>query len=215
MIEKNTIASRRGRPPRTEEHLAATRSTVILATRELFAMHRYKNISMRKIAEKANCRPSTLYALFPNKNELLHQTLEVIYSELTSLLEDCYKKSNESDRLKNLCYVQLDFWLHRPGDYKAIFFIEDIHVNSEKVNYLKRSTFFQLEIYTRVIIEDQLRGELRAGDPEEIKNILLCSIIGTVLSFTNIFQYKSEFFEKSKEKTIEYLILGLKQINLD
>ncbi|MEQ1137329.1 TetR family transcriptional regulator [Acinetobacter seifertii] len=83
-MEKTYIdASRRGRPPRTEDQLEASRNSIIQAARDLFAIHGYEGVSMRKIAVKANCLPSTLYLLFPRA--LLHKAiLEGFFSNIIS-----------------------------------------------------------------------------------------------------------------------------------
>lgn len=199
----------RGRPPRTIDQITASRNSVIQAARELFAIHGYNSVSMRKIASKAKCLPATLYDLFPNKRELLNQILEAIYIDLSIQLEECYKISHESNRLENLCFSQLDFWLNRPGDFKAVYLREDTYLDSEQENISKKFSIFQTEIYTRVIIEYQYRGNLKSGNPEEIKNILLCAIFGIVLSLIHTSKYSFENLEKIKEKTIRSLIIGL------
>ncbi|PKF31685.1 TetR/AcrR family transcriptional regulator [Acinetobacter proteolyticus] len=211
MTNKQINSMRRGRPPRSADQITASRNTIIQAARELFAIHGYNGVSMRKIAGKANCLPATLYALFPSKRELLNQILEVVYIDLTIQLEECYKTSSESDRLENLCLVQLNFWVNRPGDYKAILLIEDTYLDFEEEYCSKKSAIFQLEIYTRVIREAQSRGKLKAGSPEEIRSILLCTILGIALSMINIPKYHLKISEKIKENAIRALIAGLKQ----
>ncbi|WP_151766570.1 TetR/AcrR family transcriptional regulator [Acinetobacter seifertii] len=210
-MEKTYIdASRRGRPPRTEDQLEASRNSIIQAARDLFAIHGYEGVSMRKIAVKANCLPSTLYLLFPSKNELLHKILEVIYKDLNIQLEQCYRSSYEPDRLQNLCLILLEFWLDRPGDCKAIFLIEDNHFESKEDSYLNKLEIFQLNIYNQTIIEAQLRGEIKDGDPEEIKNILLFTIFGIALSLISISKYHFKNEKKIREKIVKSLINGIK-----
>ncbi|KXZ71205.1 Nucleoid occlusion factor SlmA [Acinetobacter venetianus] len=209
---KNTLikTSRRGRPPRTEDQILASRNLIIQVARELFATHGYEGVSMRKIAMKANCLPATLYSLFPSKSDLLYQILEFINIELTLRLENCYNNSHELKRLENLCYIQLDFWLERPGDCKAIFLIEDVYFKYEENIFFNKSSFFQLDIYMLAIQEAQSRGDVKAGDPEEIKNIIICTIFGIALSLISISKYHLDDPKITGEKTIRSLINGLK-----
>ncbi|WP_436863536.1 TetR/AcrR family transcriptional regulator [Acinetobacter haemolyticus] len=210
MKNKLIKSSRRGRPPRTEEQLLANRNLIIRAARELFATHGYEGVSMRKIAIKANCLPATLYSLFPSKSDLLYQILEFINIELTFQLEKCYDTSQGLVRLENLCYAQLNFWLERPGDCKAIFLLEDVYFKYEEKYFFNKLSIFQLDIYIKAIIEAQSRGEVKAGDPEEIKNIILCSIFGIALSLISISKYHLDDQKILGEKTICLLINGLK-----
>lgn len=211
MENKQTNAPRRGRPPRSQEQITASRNVIIQAARDLFAAHGYEGVSMRKIAAKAECLPATLYTLFPSKRHLLHHIWEGIFLDLMTTLETCYNNSPEPDRLKNLCLTQVDFWLNRPDDCRAIFLIEDHPQSAEEHYFVEDSQAVpQLEIYTRAIKEAQDRGEVRAGNPDEIKNVLLCSILGIALSLIGIPEYPWDNPNTLKENTIHALILGLK-----
>ena len=210
MKNKLIKTSRRGRPPRTEEQILASRNLIIRAARELFAIHGYEGVSMRKIAIKANCLPATLYSLFPSKSYLLYQILESINIELTLQLEKCYNNDQGLERLENLCYLQLDFWLERPGDCKAIFLMEDEYFKYEGKYFLNKSSIFQLDIYIISILQAQSCGDVKAGDPEEIKNILFCTVFGIALSLISISMYHLADPKIIGKKAISSLINGLK-----
>ncbi|MGA6135540.1 TetR/AcrR family transcriptional regulator [Acinetobacter sp. TUM15071] len=210
-MENNQIkAPRRGRPPRSQEQIEANRNVIIQAARDLFAAHGYEGVSMRKIAAQADCLPATLYTLFPSKRQLLHHIWEVIFLDLMLELEECYNNSPESERLEKLCTAQVDFWLNRPNDCRAIFLIEDHPQNAEEHYFVDASQAVpQLEIYTRAIKEAQARGEIHAGDANEIKNVLLCSMLGITLSLIGIPEYPWGNPNILKEMTISALIKGL------
>lgn len=210
MNHKFINMSQYGRSPLQEDETQPSRTSIIRTARELFTVEGYENVSMLKIAEKASCLPSNLYTLFPSKRILLHEVSEFIYQDLKVYLEDCYEKSHETERLESLCFAQIDFWLSRPGDWKVIFFSEDISLNFRKTIFSKKTDLFRLQIYNRVIIEAQLNGIIRSGSSEEIKNILLFTIIGTVLILINQDEYNFENIKKLKEKAIRSLINGLK-----
>ncbi|MFV5661901.1 TetR/AcrR family transcriptional regulator [Acinetobacter pittii] len=207
MNHKFINMSQDGRSPLQEDETKPSRTLIIQTARELFTVEGYENVSMLKIAEKASCLPSNLYTLFPSKRILLHEVLELIYQDLKAYLEECYEKSHETERLESVCFAQIDFWLSQPGDWKIIFLSEDIYLNYRKEIVSKKSALFKLEIYNRVIIEAQLNGIIRSGSSEEIKNILLSTIMGTVLILINHHEYN---IKNLKEKTIRSLINGLK-----
>ena len=89
MENKETKTSRRGRPPRSQEQITASRNVIIQAAKDLFAAHGYEGVSMRKIAAQADCLPATLYTLFPNKRQLLHYIWENIFLDL---MKNFFKK---------------------------------------------------------------------------------------------------------------------------
>ncbi|WP_228270361.1 hypothetical protein [Acinetobacter colistiniresistens] len=83
--------------------------------------------------------------------------------------------------------------------------------NEEKHYFVEDSQAIpQLEIYTQAIREAQMRGEMRAGDANEIKNVLLCGILGVTLSLIGIPEYAWGNPDSLKEMTIGALILGLR-----
>ncbi len=47
-----------------------------------------------------------------------------------------------------------------------------------------------LDIFRRAIAEAQSRGEIIDGDPEELKNVLLCAFHGVALNLLTISEYR-------------------------
>ena len=88
MNEHEKNQPRRGRPTRSLEQIEASRDKIIQVARDLFAVEGYAGVSMRKIAAKADCTPSMLYTLFPNKKQLLHFIWESIFADLLVELEE-------------------------------------------------------------------------------------------------------------------------------
>lgn len=202
--------ARRGRPPRSEQQLENSRQLIVDAARALFATEGYQGVSMRKVAAKANCLPSMLYAFFPNKRTLLHFLWEGVFSDLVMLMERVYAETAATDRLQALCLASIDFWLQRPEDYRAIFLVEDIPQTAEDSYFVDSSQVLpRFSIYDKAIAEAQQRGELRAGDPTEIKNILLCAIQGLVFNLVNIPEYPWGDPKRMRDETVRILIKGL------
>lgn len=209
--ENQHQAARRGRPPRSEQQLENNRQLIVKAARDLFAAEGYEGVSMRKVAAKANCLPSMLYAFFPNKRALLHFLWEGVFSDLVTLLEKVYAESVAVDRLQALCLANIDFWLHRPEDYRAIFLVEDIPQHAGDSYFVDSSQALpRFSIYDKAIAEAQLRGELHAGDPNEIKNILLCVIQGLVFNLISIPEYPWGNPQRMRDETVRTLIKGFK-----
>lgn len=203
---------RRGRPPRSAQQLENSRQLIVEAARDLFAAEGYQGVSMRKVAAKANCLPSMLYAFFPNKRTLLHYLWESVFSDLFSLLEKVYLDTPVVDQLEALCLANIDFWLQRPEDYRAIFLVEDLPQSAEDSYFVDSSQVLpRFNIYDKVIAEAQQRGELRAGDPNEMKNILLCAIQGLVFNLINIPEYPWGDPKRMRDETVRTFIKGFKK----
>src|SRR5215472_14434041 len=70
-----------------------TRQEILDAARELFVHDGYANVSMRKIAEKAEYAPGTIYLYFRDKSEILESLCEETFAKLHKRLENIEKDS--------------------------------------------------------------------------------------------------------------------------
>ena len=203
--------TRRGRPARSDQQAEASRSLIVESARRLFAAEGYEGVSMRKIAALAQCSPAALYTLFPNKRQLLRGVWEELFSELLVQIEAAYTGSAEPDRVEAICLAFVDFWLQRQDDYRAIFMIED-RLQGEHDSYFVDSAqvMQRMAVLRRGITEAQARGELRAGDPVEIQNVLLCGIQGIALNLIGMPEVPWGDPHRLKQATIRALVTGLR-----
>jgi hypothetical protein len=120
MENKQTNAPRRGRPPRSQEQITASRNVIIQAARDLFAAHGYEVYPCVKSQPKQNvCQQRSIPC--SRVKDIYSIIFGKAFLDLMTTLETCYNNSPEPDRLKNLCLTQVDFWLNRPDDCRAIF----------------------------------------------------------------------------------------------
>jgi len=204
-------AARKGRPPRSEQQAETSRGLILEAARKLFADEGYDGVSMRKIASIAQCSPAALYTLFPNKRQLLRHLWEEVFAALFGVLEAAYDRSAEPDRVEALCLAFVDFWLQRPDDYRAIFLIQDRLQGAQDSYFVDSSDVLsRMGILRRSITEAQARGELRAGDPYGIQNVLLCGVQGIALNLITIPEYPWGDPDRIKQDTIRTLVTGLR-----
>src|SRR5215216_6461878 len=76
-----------GPKQRREREKETLRQEILDAARDLFVTEGYQNVSMRKIAEKIEYSPTTIYLYFRDKADLLFQICEETFSSLLSTLE--------------------------------------------------------------------------------------------------------------------------------
>lgn len=210
MDEKRPEPPRRGRPPRSSDAIESQRQHIVAAARDLFAAEGYDGVSMRKVAAKAGCLPSTLYTLFPGKRQLLHFLWGHIFAELNDAL-DRSAGQEAPDGLTRLCLTHIDFWLQRPQDYRAIFLVEDRVQDSDDPYFVESAVAARyLGIMHRAIVDGQARGEIGSGNPDEIRKILLCCIQGVAYNLIAIPEYDWGDADRLKTMVIGAAILGLR-----
>lgn len=211
MQESSTNLARRGRPPRSAEEVGANRARIVAAARDLFAADGYDGVSMRKVAARAQCLPSALYTLFPNKRQLLHCLWEGIFIDLIAAMEQSHAASAPGGRLIALCLMNIDFWLARPADYRAIFLVEDRVQDSEAPYFVENALALRLvAILQDAVVEAQQCGEIGPGDPEAIRDALLCGIQGVAYNLIAIPEFRWGDPERLKRTTVEALVRGLR-----
>lgn len=201
----------RGRPPRSAADAEASRQRIVAAARDLFAAEGYRGVSMRKVAARADCLPSTLYTLFPGKRQLLHFLWESIFTDLSAALEAAYAQTPPPGRLAALCRAHVDFWLKRPEDFLAIFLVEDPLQETGDRSFAQSSpALLQSDAYQRAIAEAQARGEVRPGEIVAIRNALLCGVQGVAYNLIAIPEFGWGDPARLKASVIDALLAGLR-----
>ena len=61
---------------RQERDREAVRRSILDAARELFVTEGYRNVSIRKIAEKIEYSPAAIYGYFPSKDDIFYALAE-------------------------------------------------------------------------------------------------------------------------------------------
>jgi len=98
------------------------RQGILNAARELFAREGYENVSMRKIAEKIDYSPTTIYLYFEDKDELLHSICEQTFTELVKTLENIVASTSDPiEQLRQVGRAYIEFGLSHPNHYKVTF----------------------------------------------------------------------------------------------
>src|SRR5271154_568170 len=98
------------------------RQEILDAARDLFVREGFENVSMRKIAEKIEYSPTTIYLYFQDKADLLdclcEETLARLVRKQTVLDQTI---SNPLERLQSGFRSYIEFGLKYPNHYKVAF----------------------------------------------------------------------------------------------
>jgi AcrR family transcriptional regulator len=98
------------------------RQEILEAAGELFVQEGYECFSMRRLAEKIEYSPTTIYLYFKDKSELLFSLCEETFSKLVENFEAIARQ--ESDPLKALVSglkAYVEFGLKHPNHYTVTF----------------------------------------------------------------------------------------------
>ena len=109
------------RRQREKENL---RQEILDAAREMFAAEGYQSVSMRKIADKIEYSPTTIYLYFKDKNDLLKQICDETFAKLGQKLGSKGKKhKSHLEGLREGLRAYVEFGLKHPKHYEVTFML--------------------------------------------------------------------------------------------
>jgi AcrR family transcriptional regulator len=108
---------------RKAKHKAGLRQEILEAARDLFITEGYQNVSMRRIAEKIEYSPTTIYLYFKDKAELLDQLCEETFAKLVAEFEQVKQQASQNPImcLREGLRAYVRFGLEFPNHYKVTF----------------------------------------------------------------------------------------------
>jgi len=96
------------------------RQEILDAASELFVRDGYENVSMRRIADKIEYSPTTIYIYFKDKAELLEQVCKETFARLVQRLTKIMEQPGDPvERLKRGLIAYIQFGLENPHHYRA------------------------------------------------------------------------------------------------
>lgn len=111
---------------RRERQKEELRQEILDAAREMFVEEGYESVSMRKLAERIEYSPTTIYLYFKDKAEIFNQICEETFAKLALRLEKLHRRLADDDPLAYLregLRAYIDFGLKHPHHYTVTFIL--------------------------------------------------------------------------------------------
>jgi AcrR family transcriptional regulator len=107
---------------RRDRQKTLLRTEIVEAARELFVKHGYESVSMRRIAEKIEYSPTTIYLYFKDKSELISAICEETFARLNRKIEKVVSSAADPvSALKAGLLAYIEFGLKHPNHYRMVF----------------------------------------------------------------------------------------------
>ena len=100
------------------------RQEIMDAARELFVKEGFDNVSMRKIAEKIEYSPTTIYLYFQDKADLLDCIVEETLLCLRRKLDSLRHGHDLIADLKAGLTAYIEYWTIHPNDFRVAFMMD-------------------------------------------------------------------------------------------
>src|SRR5215471_11745253 len=183
------------------------REDILDAARALFVKQGYEHVSIRKIAEKIEYAPGTIYLYFRDKAEILERICEETFAKLAQKIHAINADpSNPLDGLRRGLRTYVHFGIDNPNHY-IVTFVQAKQLPHDDQPKAGERCFDNLRTAVRRCIE---AGQLNCEDVEEVAQALWAGVHGiTTLLITCSFP----FIEQNRliDRVVYILIEGIRK----
>lgn len=180
------------------------RQEILDAASELFVKEGYDNVSMRRIADKIEYSPTTIYLYFKDKAELLGQVCDETFARLIQRLKAIFEQEKDPlQRLRRGLMEYVHFGLENPEHYRATFMMP-VPEGFDKEKYTKPDSpgIQAFDFLRRCIFDCIATGKLSCKDPELASQTMWCGVHGV----TSLLITKSRFPWVDRDQVIESVV---------
>jgi AcrR family transcriptional regulator len=187
------------------------RQEILDAASELFVREGFENVSMRRIADKIEYSPTTIYLYFKDKAELLENVCHETFGRLSQRLAKITDQpSDPLDRLKRGLVAYIEFGIENPHHYRATFMMPVPEGFDSKKHINPDSPGMQAFDFMRRCVFDCLSaGKLRVKDAELASQVLWAGIHGITSLLITHEHFPWVGREKVIHSTVDTLVKGL------
>jgi AcrR family transcriptional regulator len=187
------------------------RQEILDAASELFVKEGFENVSMRRIADRIEYSPTTIYLYFKDKAELLESICQETFSKLIERLSKILEQPGDPiERLKRGLLAYVEFGLQNPHHYRSTFMtpLPD-EVDHQKYVKPEAAGIQAFDFLRRSVYDCIAAGKFKVKDAELASQTLWAGIHGV----TSLLITHTHFPWVGKEKVIrgmlDTLVAGL------
>ena len=201
------VAERRAR----EKH--DLRQSILHAASEMLIQEGYEGVSIRKIAEKIEYSPATIYLHFKDKAQLIGSICEEVFSRLNAALAEINERVEppREKMHKSLCrYVE--FALENAAHYVVIFCLPDPapeQIGTETYDNNHHAGMACFDRLRKGVIECMESGAFRRQDPELVSQSVWVMVHGIASALITKTSFPFVDRQLLVEKSVNTILAGL------
>jgi AcrR family transcriptional regulator len=189
---------------RKERQRRGLRQEILSAALDVFANEGYHQLSMRRLAQKIEYSPTTIYLHFKDKAELFECVCEQTFAQLSDIFSQIVRAAADPlDAFQQSCRAYVDFGLQHPDQYTVAFLLDSgQRLAPEEV--LQRfpkamEAFYQLR---SGVADCMASGKFVEADPELVSQVVWAALHG----ITALLIVKPSFPWCDKDTLIDLMI---------
>jgi AcrR family transcriptional regulator len=199
-----------GIPERRKRQTLDLKRRILNAAEELFVKDGYRNVSMRKIAEKIEYSPTTIYRLFRNKAEIMDHLIAEGYRGVYHRYEEILARRPDSplETLHLIITEYVSFAMANPNHYELWFATSEIRLFDNQLRMRHGDTSYRVyHIWLDRIAECKAEGLL----PERDTLVLFQLIWGAVHGMISLRIHHPQFPWLPLDQHVKELLSILKR----
>lgn len=106
---------------RKEREKIELKELILLKAKELVDKEGYDALSIRRIAAAAEYSPATIYLYFKDKDEILHELMEMGFNLMTQNMQDAFSETDAKIRVFKIGLAYTKFGIENPEWYHIMF----------------------------------------------------------------------------------------------
>ena len=183
------------------------RQAILDAARDLFVKQGFEHVSIRKIAEKIEYAPGTIYLYFRDKAEILDRICEETFSKLAQRMHAINQDpANPLDGLRRGLRTYVQFGVDNPNHYVCTF-VQAKQIPHDHQPKAGERCFDNLRAAVQRCID---AGQLNCEDVEEVAQALWAGVHGVT---TLLISCSFPFIEQNRliDRVVFILIEGIRK----
>ncbi len=154
---------------------------ILDAAVDLLERDGFEALSIRKIAERVEYAPATIYLYYRDKDELLYEIHNVGFDRFLLALRECLVGSTARERLHIMGRKYIEFGLANPQLYSLMFIVPEPIKEENLVNFDGwEQGFKSLDFLSSVLEQAMAEGTLPPGDLNTTKMAFWTVVHGCV-----------------------------------
>lgn len=192
-----------GRPPLSDADIQEFRAKVAQHAMTIYREDGFDAVSMRRLSKAVGCAPTTLYAHFAGKTEILMLLWAEVLSEMEEHIRASVKgKTEPEERLTEASLAFVTYWVDHPDHFRLVFMSNNV-MKSDVDSFVKTGNVESgFEVF-RDLVRD-LTPE--AGDVHTKTETLVAGMIGIAMCINTI---RAHPWPEVRQMTRQ-LILGIR-----
>ena len=106
---------------RQDRERLAVRQAILDAARDLFVSEGYRNVSIRKIAERIEYSPAAIYSYFPSKDDIFFALAEEGFRRLDLKIRDLVPSDDPLNDVRRCWWAYYEFSKEQPEFFELMF----------------------------------------------------------------------------------------------